>query len=419
MKGKIINDPVHGFITVPDGLIAEVLQHPFVQRLKRIKQLGLTEFVYPGANHTRFHHALGVMHLTSVAIEVLQNKGVDISGQEAEAVKLAGLLHDVGHGPFSHTLEYTLLDGVHHETVSSLMIQHLNEEFEQRLTLAAKIFNNDYKKKFLYQLISNQIDTDRLDYLKRDAYFTGVSEGNIGAGRMIKMFAVHGQELVIEQKGIYSIEQFLSARRMMYWQVYMHKTTVATEQMLVQLIKRARQLALQGILKDMPSASLRFFLENEITANSFANDDKLLHTFANLDDYDIWASIKHWQNHEDAILKYLSLGFINRNLFRIILSDEPISTDIKQQIIEQGQQKLSSIPTSEWQELIVEGCLSNSAYTLQNKINILTKEGILTDVAQASDLPYIEAMSHKVDKYFICFPREIKLSLRNKPTLFD
>lgn len=412
-KLKIINDPVHGFINIPTELVFDVFSHPYFQRLRRIKQLGLTEFVYPGAVHTRFHHALGVMHLTHLAVEILRQKNIEITEAEHEGVILAALLHDIGHGPFSHALEYSILQGVSHEWLSHQFIQNLNQHFEQRLTVAQKIFNNTYKKAFLHQLISSQLDTDRLDYLKRDAYFTGVQEGNIGAGRILKMLTVSQQKLVVEEKAIYSIEHFLSARRLMYWQVYMHKTTVATEQMLIQLIKRAKFLQQNGT--DLPaSLALKTFLNENKKREDFATNPDLLNTFAQLDDYDIWFSIKSWQEQNDKVLTFLANSFTNRQPFRIHISDEPFSAEIIEKI-QQETCKAMQISRQEAAFLVTTGELTNSAYISgKNSIEILTKSGEIIDVAQASDLPNIKAMSQVVRKYFLCYPKFLPTFFQKK-----
>jgi HD superfamily phosphohydrolase len=412
-KLKIVNDPVHGFINIPSELVFDIFSHPYFQRLRRIKQLGLTEFVYPGAVHTRFHHALGVMHLTHLAVEILRQKNIEITEAEHEGVILAALLHDIGHGPFSHALEYSILQGVSHEWLSHQFIQNLNQQFEQRLTVAQKIFNNTYKKTFLHQLISSQLDTDRLDYLKRDAYFTGVQEGNIGAGRILKMLTVSQQKLVVEEKAIYSIEHFLSARRLMYWQVYMHKTTVATEQMLIQLIKRAKFLQ-QNNTNLLASAALKTFLNENKTREDFATTPDLLATFAQLDDYDIWFSIKSWQEQPDKVLTFLANSFTNRQPFRIHISDEPFSPEIIEKI-EQETCKAMQISKQEAAFLVTTGELTNSAYISgKNNIEILTKSGEIIDVAQASDLPNIKAMSQVVRKYFLCYPKFLPAFFQKK-----
>ena len=313
---KIINDPVFGFINIPKGLLYDVVTHPIIQRLTRIKQLGLSSFVYPGAQHTRFQHSLGAFYLMSEAINTLRQKGNFIFDSEAEAVQAAILMHDIGHGPFSHVLEHTLVKGINHEEISLMLMERMNQEMKGQLTLAIQIFKDEYPKKFLHQLISSQLDMDRLDYLRRDSFYTGVTEGNIGSARIIKMLNVKDDHLVVDSKGIYSIENYLMARRLMYWQVYLHKTSVAAEKMLVSALSRAKELASKGI--DLfASPALRFFLYNDINANFFKEEANCLENYINLDDNDIWTSLKIWCEHEDAILSTLSKGIINRNLFKV------------------------------------------------------------------------------------------------------
>jgi HD superfamily phosphohydrolase len=327
-KRKIINDPVHGFITIPDELIFDLIEHPFFQRLRRIKQLGLSHLVYPGANHTRFHHALGAMYLMVEAIDVLRSKGVDISAEEKLGATIAILLHDIGHGPFSHTLEHSLLNKIQHEEVSLLFMQRMNEEFNGRLDLAIAIFTDKYEKPFLHQLVSGQLDMDRLDYLQRDSYFTGVSEGVVGSDRIIAMLNVSNNQLVIEEKGIYSIENFIGARRIMYWQVYMHKTVVSSEFMLTSILKRAKDLYKQG-MDLFASPSLKVFLKEDVTFDSFRQDDQMLLNFALIDDSDISTSIKVWQFCEDKILSKLCKDLASRHLFKTTISKKAFSKEIR------------------------------------------------------------------------------------------
>lgn len=330
---KILNDPVYGFITIPSELIFTIIDHPYFQRLRRIKQLGLTDFVYPGALHTRFHHAIGAMHLMSITLDNLRIKGTEISDQEYEAALIAILLHDIGHGPFSHALEYSLLRGVPHEELSLLTIELLNEQLGGQLDLALRIFKNQYDRKFLNQLVSSQLDIDRLDYLQRDCFFTGVSEGTIGADRIIKMMAVKDEQLVIEEKGIYSIENFLSARRLMYWQVYLHKTTVSAEKMLINLIQRSKHLAQSG-MEFTVSEELGFFMNQDFTLTDFKANREILEKFHSLDDFDIWGAIKLWKNHPDYVLANISRMFLTRNLFKINLSSETFG---EKEILEQRE----------------------------------------------------------------------------------
>ncbi|MAE84255.1 MAG: phosphohydrolase [Flammeovirgaceae bacterium] len=406
-KKKILNDPVYGFITIPNDLVFDIIEHPYFQRLRRIKQLGLTDLVYPGAHHTRFHHAIGATYLMQKTLDTLRSKGVMIFDAEYEAALVAILLHDVGHGPFSHTLEFSLFKGVHHEQISLWIFDRLNKEFGGRLELAKQIFTGKYHRKFLHQLVSSQLDVDRLDYLKRDSFFTGVYEGTIGAERIIKMLNVHNDELVVEEKGIYSIENFVSARRLMYWQVYLHKTSVAAEAMLISLIKRAKKLTQAG--KTIPATpALSIFLERDITRQEFLDDPDLLGIFTMMDDMDIWGSIKMWQSHEDPVLSTLSHDLLTRKLFKIKLSNEKFESSvidrIQNLIVEKGFNQ------SESKYFIQKDSISNSAYIPKGgSINILMKSGEIIDVAQASDLPNIKVMSKIVKKYYLCYPRNLKL----------
>jgi uncharacterized protein len=407
-KKKIFNDPVHGFITVPCDLVFDIIQHPYFQRLRRIKQLGLTDFVYPGALHTRFHHALGAMHLMGIALSTLQSKGHPVSEAECEAAQIAILMHDIGHGPFSHALENSILAGVHHENISMLLMKELNKEMNGKLDLAIKIFTNTYERGFFHQLVSSQLDTDRLDYLKRDSYFTGVTEGNVGASRIIRMLEVRNDKLVVEEKAIYSIESFLNARRLMYWQVYLHKTTVSAENMLIQTIRRARYLAQQGIKVEATHA-LAFFLNRDITQADFQNNPEYLNLFAQLDDHDIWAGIKDWCSHPDKVLSFLSRGMLERNLFRIQLTNTNPGKEYIQQLRKQVSMQLD-LKGKDLDYMFLSGQISNSAYVSQgHAINILTKEGNVIDVSEAADLPNIKAMSKIVKKFYICYPKTISL----------
>ncbi len=406
-KKKILNDPVYGFINIPNDLVFDIIEHPYFQRLRRIKQLGLTDLVYPGAHHTRFHHAIGATYLMQKTLDTLRSKGVMIFDAEYEAALVAILLHDVGHGPFSHTLEFSLFKGVHHEQISLWIFDRLNKEFGGRLELAKQIFTGTYHRKFLHQLVSSQLDVDRLDYLKRDSFFTGVYEGTIGAERIIKMLNVVDDQLVVEEKGIYSIENFVSARRLMYWQVYLHKTSVAAEAMLILLIKRAKKLTQSG--KDIPATpALSIFMERDITGNDFQDDPDLLGIFTMLDDTDIWGSIKMWQSHKDSVLSSLSHGLLTRRLFGIKLSSEKFSSEV----VETVQQAIvkSGYNQSESKYFLQKDAISNAAYIPKGgSINILMKSGEIVDVAKASDLPNIKAMSKIVKKHYICFPKNLKL----------
>ena len=405
-KKKIINDPVYGFITIPTELIFDIISHPYFQRLRHIKQLGLTDYVYPAAQHTRFQHALGALHLMGLALDALRLKGVEISDEEYEASQLAILLHDLGHGPFSHTLEYSLLPGIRHESLSYLMMDKLNAEFNGALNLTLRIFRNSYRRKFFHQLVSSQLDIDRLDYLKRDSFFTGVQEGSIGVDRILSMLTVHRDQVMVEEKGIYSIENFLNARRLMYWQVYLHKTTVSTERMLVNLIRRAQVLVRGG--ETVPaSRPLMAFLEKEFTLADF-KDTRLLDAFGRLDDNDIWGALKFWRDHDDRILSLLSEMLIERRLFRIKLSAEPIRKSQVEKIRVAVMRKYGTL-RSESAYLFSHGTVSNEAYAEGHQINILMRSGEVLDIAQASELPNIKALSKIVKKNYLCWPKNVSL----------
>ncbi|HLW21353.1 MAG TPA: HD domain-containing protein [Cyclobacteriaceae bacterium] len=404
---KIINDPVYGFISIPSELIFSIIDHPYFQRLRRIKQLGLTDMVYPGALHTRFHHAIGAMHLMSITLDHLRNKGHDISVAEYEAALLAILLHDIGHGPFSHALEATLLTDVRHESLSLLFIQRLNSQFDNQLDLAIKIFTGSYERKFFHQLVSSQLDIDRLDYLQRDCFFTGVSEGTIGADRIIKMMNIKDNMLVVEEKGIYSIENFLSARRLMYWQVYLHKTTVSAEKMLINLITRAKDLQQSGSNLNA-SEEFLYLLSNNFTLADFSNNSNLFETYAGLDDYDLWGAIKLWKKHDDYILANISNMLLERQLFKITLVNQPFSEQELSDRRQQVKEKLS-VPEEDLSYFFSSGSISNYAYLANERISILTKGGQLIDLAEAADLPNIKAMSKIVKKYYACHAKELTL----------
>ena len=408
---KIINDPVYGFITIPSELIFGIIDHPYFQRLRRIKQLGLTDMVYPGALHTRFHHALGSMHLMSITLEHLRNKGHEISNAEFEASLLAILLHDIGHGPFSHALENTLLNNVHHESLSLLFIEVLNVQFNHQLDLTLKIFTGSYERKFFHQLVSSQLDIDRLDYLQRDCFFTGVSEGTIGADRIIKMMNIKNDALVVEEKGIYSIENFLSARRLMYWQVYLHKTTVSAEKMLINLITRAKYLQQSGNYLNA-SEELLALLKHNFTVEDFRNNRSIFEDYAQLDDNDIWGATKLWKKHDDYILANISNMLLERKLFKIHLTNKPLSKDAIHKMKERIRTKLR-VPDQDLSYFFSCGTISNSAYLANDSISILTKKGKLIDLAQAADLPNIKAMSKIVKKHYACHAKELTL----RPTL--
>lgn len=406
-KKKIINDPVYGFITIPSDLVYDLIQHPYVQRLRYIKQLGMTHLVYPGALHTRFHHALGAMHLMSLALDTIKSKGQAISYQEEEAVTIAILLHDIGHGPFSHALEHTIVDGVSHEHISTLLMNNLNREFDGRLGLALDIFNNRYHKKFLCQLVSGQLDLDRMDYLNRDSFFTGVSEGVISFDRIIKMLDVVDDQLVVEEKGIYSIEKFLIARRLMYWQVYLHKTVIAAEQMLVKILERAKELSGEG-RNLFASPCFSYFLKNSISREEFKNDPRNIERFTKLDDNDIFTSIKVWVNDEDLILSTLCSHLISRNLYQVEITNEPPSIEKINDLADKvtDEYEISDDDTSYF---VFTDTIKNKAYSVgDGSIKILMKDGSIQDIAKASDNSNLEALARTVQKYILCYVKELK-----------
>lgn len=401
-KKKIFNDPVYGFVTIPYDIIFDLIEDPYFQRLRRIQQLGLTHLVYPGALHSRFHHAIGAMHLMGMAIEVLRSKGHVITHEEAEAVTIAILLHDIGHGPFSHVLEHSLVSGVSHEDLSLILMRRLNEKFQGRLSLAIQIFRNDYAKKFLHQLVSSQLDMDRLDYLSRDSFYTGVSEGVVSTDRIIKMLDIYNHELAIEAKGIYSIEKFIIARRLMYWQVYLHKTVISAEQLLIKVLKRAKELVSEGV-ELFTTPALKVFLSRNILAKDFEDDDFILSSFAELDDFDIFASLKIWKSVKDPVLSLLCTNLINRKLYKIRLENKPF--DISE--VEQNLEKLKKTYEFSHKEesyFVFTGLIENNAYNSQiDKINILYKDGSVRDIAEASDQLNISVLSTPVVKHFLCF----------------
>ena len=406
-KKKIINDPVYGFITIPSDLVYDLIQHPYVQRLRYIKQLGMTHLVYPGALHTRFHHALGAMHLMGLALETIKSKGQAISYQEEEAVIVAILLHDIGHGPFSHALEHTIVDGVSHEHISTLLMDNLNREFDGKLGLALEIFNNRYHKKFLYQLVSGQLDLDRMDYLNRDSFFTGVSEGVISFDRIIKMLDVVDDQLVVEEKGIYSIEKFLIARRLMYWQVYLHKTVIAAEQMLVKILERAKELTGEG-RNLFASPCFSYFLKNSINREEFKNDPRNIERFTKLDDNDIFTSIKVWVNDEDLILSTLCSHLISRNLYQVEITNEPPAIEIINDLADKVTDELE-ISDDDTSYFVFTDTIKNKAYSVgDGSIKILMKDGSIQDIAKASDNSNLESLARTVQKYILCYLKELK-----------
>ena len=404
-KKKIINDPLYGFISLPYNILYDIIEHPWFQRLRRIKQLGFTHMVYPGALHTRFHHAIGAMHLMAEAIDVLRSKKVEISKAEAKAATLAILLHDIGHGPFSHALEHSLINKVNHEDISSLLMHKLNDEFDGKLSLAIEIFEGKYHRKFFHQLVSSQLDMDRLDYLLRDSFYTGVSEGIVGTKRIIKMLNVFNNELVIEQKGIYSVEKFLVARRIMYWQVYLHKTVVSAECLVVNILKRAKELASQGE-KLFATPALEYFLYNVVGIDDFKKQEAF-DCFTALDDHDISVSTKVWSSHNDTVLADLCTRLVNRKLFKVEISREPFA---EERINELKTQLANSYKIEKQQAnyFILSGNLENNAYSNEKQpIKLLTKNNELIDVAKASDNLNLSALAEPVKKYFIAYPKGI------------
>lgn len=410
-KRKIINDPVHGFINIPFDFVLDLIEHPYFQRMQRIRQLGLTSYVYPGASHTRLQHALGAMHLMGQAIQVIRQKGHEITDEEAEAVTVAILMHDCGHGPFSHALEKTIAEGIHHEVLSRIMMEQLDKDFGGRMTLALKIFTGQYHKRFLHQLVSSQLDMDRLDYLKRDSFFTGVTEGVIGSDRIIKMLNVVDDNLVVEAKGIYSIEKFLIARRLMYWQVYFHKTVLSAEKMLYLALKRARDLADMNV--DLfCTPSLHFFLyfrrnKPETFTLEALGKKELIDHFALLDDSDILASLKVWQDHPDKILSLLATHIINRKLFRVKLQNEPVS-EKELNLLGSRTIQMYGIRPEELPYLLAYETISNNAYDAKDEnIKILFNDGTIRDIAEASDMLNISVLSKVIQKHFLCYPKEV------------
>lgn len=401
-KLKILNDPIYGFITITNPLVYDLIQHPYFQRLRRISQMGMSYLVYPGAHHTRFHHALGCMHIMQKTVQVLKFKGIDISPEEETALDIAILLHDIGHGPFSHAMEHSIVEDVNHEAISLLFMDKLNAEFNGQLTLAIKIFKGEYHRRFMLQLISSQLDMDRMDYLKRDSFYSGVAEGNINSERLIQMFNVENDMLVIEEKGIYSVEKFLVARRLMYWQAYLHKTSVAAELILTKILKRAKELTQEGLTL-YASEPLQFFLKNRITLEDF--DTQVLARFSYLDDYDILGAIKSWQFHNDYVLSELSKMIINRDLLKIRMQAEKVS---RQEVLDLKAKLMSrlGITDREADYFVFKGKIKNQAYNKTGEpIHILRKDRTIEDVVYASDQLNLKALSKPVTKYYMCFPK--------------
>ena len=401
-KLKIINDPIYGFITIPSPIIFELIEHKYFQRLRRISQMGMSYMVYPGAHHTRFQHAIGAMHLMQKAVQTLMFKGVKISTEESEALYIAILLHDIGHGPFSHAMEHSIVEGIDHESISLLFMSELNKEFNNRLTLAIQIFSNNYHRNFFYQLISGQLDMDRLDYLKRDSFYTGVSEGSINSERLISMLNVVNDRLVVEEKGIYSVEKFIIARRLMYWQVYLHKTSLVAEQLLTRLLKRAKHLVTNGIVVKA-SEPLSFFLNYTITKKTI--NSEILNEFAKLDDNDIIAAMKSWRNDDDFVLSNISKMLLDRELLKIEIQLEEFDVDY----LNESKHKLMtrySITEEEASYFVFKGQITNQAYSMEKEtINLYTKQKKTIDVANASDHFNLKALSKKVVKNYMCYPK--------------
>jgi uncharacterized protein len=409
-KIKIFNDPVYGFVAIPRDIILQLIDHPYFQRLRNIKQLGLTSLVYPGALHTRFQHALGALHLMHLAIDNLRNKGVEITDDEYVGACIAILLHDIGHGPYSHSLEQILVKDISHEEISLQFMHRLNEEFDGRLSLAIDIFKNNHPKKFLHQLVSSQLDADRLDYLRRDSFYTGVSEGTIGSDRIILMMDVRDNELVIEDKGIYSIEKFLLARTFMYWQVYLHKTVISAEQLLVKILQRAQYLSLNGE-KLFATPDFEYFLNRKINKNEFSANSKVLDTFAGLDDIDVLASIKNWVAHPDIILSALCKKMINRDLFKIELFKEAPSPDIIATLTHKVSRHFG-ISEEEASWFVFSDTVENRTYSTDNvNIKILLKDNSIKDLAEVSDQFNLTGFNRSVTKYFLCYPKTLGANL--------
>ncbi len=403
-KLKILNDPIYGFITIPNTLIFDIIEHPYFQRLRRISQMGLSNMVYPGAHHTRFHHAIGCMYLMQKAVAVLRSKDIVISDEEEQGLYLAILLHDLGHGPFSHALEHFFMDSMTHEDLSLFFMKALNNVFDGALDLAIRIFTNKYPRKFLYQLISSQLDMDRLDYLKRDSFYTGVVEGSINSDRLIAMLHVVDDELVIEQKGVYSIEKFLLSRRFMYWQVYFHKTGLLAEQLLLRVLQRARFLIQEGV-PISASKNLYYFLEG----STFDKTDtkSFLDQFSDLDDYDVWAAIKEWQAHQDYVLASLSQMIIKRKLPKIELSDQVFSEDYKQKIIYK-MKTLEGIDEKSLPYFFFEGSIQNRAYNTEfGPIKVLLKDGTVKEWLEVDTQFKSSALLEAQKKYFLCYPKDL------------
>lgn len=407
-KNKIFNDPVYGFITLPNDLIFDIIEHPWFQRLRRIRQLGLTHMVYPGALHTRFHHALGALNLMMEAIDSIKSKGHEITKEEETGAYIAILLHDIGHGPFSHALENSIVTGISHETLSILMMEELNKEFKGKLTTGIEIFKNTYKKKFLHQLVSSQLDMDRLDYLNRDSFYTGVMEGTIGSQRIIKMLNVFNDELVVEEKGLYSIEKFIIARRLMYWQVYLHKTVLSAENMLVNILKRAKELHQKGI-ELFTTPALHYFLTNTISSDNLNDKEEFLNVFCQLDDYDIYCTIKVWCNHTDVVLSRLCKGMIHRKLYKINLQRDAFNPS-QIEALKSKSMKEWGISKEDSHYFAFSGKISNSDYNPQGEpIKILMRNQEQVTLLGDEEKMDVAILSTPINKYFFCYLPELTM----------
>lgn len=411
-KRKIINDPVYGFINIPGELIYDIIEHPWFQRLRNIKQLGLTNFVYPGANHSRFQHGLGALHLMDMAIQTLKSKGIEVNPEEEEAALIAILLHDAGHGPFSHALENSIISDINHEELSLLLMNKLNEFYGGGLSLSIDIFRGEYPRKFFHELIAGQIDMDRLDYLRRDSFFTGVIEGSVGSDRIIRMLNVVNDQLVIDEKGIYSLEKFLIARRLMYWQVYMHKTVLSSESLMVNILKRAKEIARKG--EDVyATPALRFFLYNDINHSDLTDKGTfspglIAANFTRLDDSDILVSAKYWTDHSDRILSELSRRLMNRNLLAVELANEPFSGKRIAELTRSAGDLLKLDPEM-LKYFVFTGSVSNLGYAPADpEVKILLKSGITADIRTVSDMFDHRFLSERIIKYFLCYPKECR-----------
>ena len=401
---KIINDPVFGFIKIRKGLLYDIVQYPYFQRLNRINQLGLASVVYPGARHTRFQHSLGTLYLMTEAVKSLIEKGVYIFDSEAEAVKAAILLHDIGHGPFSHVLENSLIHGISHEDISLMMMERINQDMHGALNLAIAIFKDEYPNKIFHQLISSQLDMDRLDYLRRDSFFTGVTEGNIGSARIIKMLNVKDERLVVESKGIYSIENFLTTRRLMYWQVYLHKTAVGYEKILINTLLRAKQLATSG-QEIFAAPALAYFLRNEVDADWFKTHEETLQMYADLDDSDIWSALKVWKNSNDIILSTLARDMLDRHLFKVEVSEEAPQEEYLDNIRQQIARQMN-VSMEDTRYLMTLTEIGKDMYNPEDdSIGILYKDGTVKDIAEASEILNVQLLSKKIRKYYLCYHR--------------